>query len=38
MYGYHDQEEQFLKIYLYNPSMVKKWVVSLTLYKYDITH
>ncbi|XP_052808091.1 uncharacterized protein LOC128236972 isoform X1 [Mya arenaria] len=24
MYGYHDEEQQFLKIYLYNPGMVKK--------------
>ncbi|XP_063402916.1 DNA polymerase zeta catalytic subunit-like [Mytilus trossulus] len=24
MYGYHEKEEQFLKIFLYNPRMVKK--------------
>ncbi|KAL3883653.1 hypothetical protein ACJMK2_029895 [Sinanodonta woodiana] len=24
MYGYHEKEQQFLKIYLYNPSMVRK--------------
>ncbi|KAL4233690.1 DNA polymerase zeta catalytic subunit [Mactra antiquata] len=24
MYGYHDKEQQFLKIYFYSPSMIKK--------------
>ncbi|XP_053396986.1 uncharacterized protein LOC123552830 [Mercenaria mercenaria] len=24
MYGYHDKEQQFLKIYFYNPSMIRK--------------
>ena len=32
MYGYHENEELFLKIYLYNPAHVKRWVrVKLTL-------
>lgn len=26
-YGYHESEEPFLKIYLYNPTLIRRWAL-----------